>query len=99
MSLRTNKAYFRRGSGGVTRIKRDTYNSNGQSWWEIRKKVLERDNYTCTTPGCNTREDPKAGVYLDVHHIRELSKGGTSTLPNLRSLCKDCHAKRHKHLR
>lgn len=70
---------------------RETY-SNGikNDWWSIRKKVLERDNYKCVKCGQPAQE---------VHHLIPLSKGGTTTLSNLISLCKDCHDRQHFHLR
>lgn len=70
---------------------RDTY-SNGQKngWWDIRKKVLERDNYKCVYCGNSAEE---------VHHLIPLSRGGTTTMSNLISLCKSCHDKQHFHLR
>lgn len=70
---------------------RDTY-ANGQKggWWEIRKRVLERDSYKCVQCGNKAEE---------VHHLIPLSRGGTTAMSNLVSLCKRCHDKQHFHLR
>lgn len=63
-------------------------------WREIRQFVYERDGgkcLYCTTP-----------VRLDechIHHVFELSQGGTNHPSNLKTLCKDCHEKRHPFMR
>lgn len=50
--------------------------SYGPNWTEQRRLALERDQYTCQTPGCTiTREEHQAtsGVDLHVHHIKPFS--------------------------
>lgn len=32
---------------------------------------------------------------MEVHHVRPVSRGGTDDLPNLRTLCRDCHFRTH----
>lgn len=92
------KPFMKRGKSGVTRIVRDTYGTSKQdSWWTIRAAVIKRDGGKCFKCGC--LEDPRNGVHHQVHHIRELSKGGTTTMSNLMTLCKACHERQHKHLR
>ncbi len=81
---------------GVSKIIRSGYSTIIETWYSIRAKALKRDNHTCVSCGC--KQDPKTKTYLDVHHIRALSRGGTTVLSNLISLCKICHSKRHKHL-
>lgn len=66
------------------------------NWNQIIKLVKKRDNYTCqsckkTFPACST--------FLQVHHILELSKGGSNEPSNLVTLCKLCHTQKHEHLR
>ena len=84
--------------GGTKRIVRDGYsNSNTKtSWWTLRKKVFDRDQGKC-------QSRKASGVCgrpgVDVHHCIPLSRGGTSTMANLITLCKDCHNLRHKHMR
>lgn len=59
------------------------------NWEEIRKEVLKRDSYQC----CN---DPShKNTPLHVHHIVPISVGGTHHISNLKTICKDCHAKIH----
>lgn len=55
-------------------------------WVKIRRRVLERDNYTCL--GCGHR----AFKYMNIHH---LGKGSDNRLRNLRTLCVACHAVLH----
>jgi 5-methylcytosine-specific restriction endonuclease McrA len=54
----------------------------------LRKKVLERDNYTCRYCGKNLRHNP-SGLHSD--HIKPVSKGGLSTMANLQTLCASCN--------
>lgn len=53
----------------------------------VRYDVLQRDNFTCVL--CNTSS--KQGVQLEVDHIKPVSKGGLSTMDNLRTLCRPCN--------
>lgn len=53
----------------------------------LRRKTLERDNYTCQK--CK-RED-KTGKSLEVHHIVPLYVQEKDELNNLITLCNDCH--------
>lgn len=88
-------AYFSRNKSGVTRIKRDGY---GRDWYTISREVKVRDNFMCQHVGCSFKENPKEGLYLHVHHVIPLSRGGTTTKANLISLCEAHHSKRHKHM-
>lgn len=92
----------KRNSYGVATIRRDTYNSrngmslkSGDGWWEIRGKVWKRDGGKCQAlVGGNRCLKPGK----DVHHIKPLSGGGTTTMSNLITLCQDCHDRRHRHM-
>jgi 5-methylcytosine-specific restriction endonuclease McrA len=93
--------FFRRGKNGVTKIRRDTYNNKattGKTWWDWCKEVRARARNCCEVPTCRAAEDPKRGIYHEVHHIKPLSKGGVTALWNLILLCKRCHDQRHNHL-
>ena len=70
----------------------------GPEWAATRKKVLQRDNYTCTNSACRVVHRPPYHGRLDAHHIRARREGGPDTVDNLRTLCKPCHAREHKHL-
>lgn len=87
---------FSRSSGGVTKIKRDSY---GEDWRTMTAAVRRRDQFKCVF--CQKPEDMKSDpkVYHDVHHLIELSGGGRTVMSNLVTICKTCHARRHPHLR
>lgn len=61
------------------------------NWDQLRGAALARDDYRCGNCGST--------VGLMVHHIVPLSKGGTNSLSNLRTLCEECHKKLHPHMR
>lgn len=66
----------------------------GPEWWEIRRKVLQRDNYRCQECGISNADSRrKYGKGLSVHHIQPYEDGGTHDLDNLVSLCMACHAR------
>ena len=56
----------------------------------VRRKVLLRDHGRCRTPGCSHTR------YLQIHHIRPASAGGSSDPSNLITLCGLCHSNIHK---
>jgi len=58
------------------------------NWDEIRKEVLELDQYTCQ----NCRSKTKR---LHIHHITPLSERGTNDAYNLVTLCEECFKARH----
>jgi len=60
-------------------------------WDEIRKRILERDSFTC----CNCQA---TNTILHVHHVVPLTRGGTSIDSNLITLCEDCHKFIHPHM-
>lgn len=55
----------------------------------LRRKLLERDG-CCSVPGCHNR------VYIHLHHIKPVAKGGKNTAGNLCSTCWACHAAVHE---
>ena len=57
-----------------------------QEFKQIRKFILERDNYACQDPNC----EHKTGI-LDCHHIDYNKKN--NSLENLVTLCRSCHTK------
>lgn len=78
---------------------------NSEEWKLKRLDILERDNYECqwckedggvTVKGkLDKNGNP---VVLEIDHIKELEYYPELALvnENLRTLCKDCHNKRHK---
>lgn len=59
---------------------------------KLRWEILERDVFRCQDCGAS-RGDPD--VRLQVHHLREVSRGGSNDPVNLITLCSNCHAGRH----
>jgi hypothetical protein len=57
--------------------------------WRLRATVLIRDNCICRMCGASPAKDP--AVTLHVDHIVPWSKGGTTTLDNLQTLCSACN--------
>lgn len=55
----------------------------------LRKKILERDNYTCAV--CREKYRP---AFLHIDHKFPSSKGGTDDEWNLRVLCAECNLKK-----
>ena len=53
----------------------------------LRKKVFERDNFTCQK--CKIQD--KTARILEAHHIIPLFIEGNDDLNNLITLCNDCH--------
>jgi 5-methylcytosine-specific restriction endonuclease McrA len=93
--------WVKKRKSGVSRVVRDNYSNSskpgGKTWYEWCAEVRKRFRGLCAE--CKTPENPKAGVYHEVHHIRKLSAGGTTCLLNLILLCKRCHGKRHSHMK
>lgn len=57
----------------------------GGRWQAIRRRVMERDGWTCQLCGAPADE---------VDHVVPWSMGGTDDLDNLRALCRRCHRAR-----
>jgi len=58
-------------------------------WNRRRKRVYQRDNYTCQM--CGLRGGPYGNTELHAHHQVPISRGGGHQLSNLVTLCKTCH--------
>lgn len=67
-------------------------------WRAFRESILERDNFECQWCKEQGRVTSKYNSILEVDHIEELKDRPDLALEpsNLRTLCKDCHNKRHK---
>jgi hypothetical protein len=55
----------------------------------VRRRVLDRDGWRCTTPGCSQAR------FLDVHHVVPRARGGSNRPDNLVTLCRRCHRAAH----
>lgn len=90
------RPFVRKSATGSAKIVRDSYSNGKTSWWDLRKKVFDRDGGKCQGMKGWNKCGAKA---VDVHHIVPLSRGGTSTMSNLMSVCKECHDARHNHMK
>ncbi len=81
--------------GGVSSINRRLRNSSDFAFW--RKKVFERDNYTCQD--CGAKNGNGRFVELHPHHIKSFSKFTELRfeITNGVTLCKLCHLSKHIH--
>ena len=59
-----------------------------EKWDEIRRKVFERDNYTCLYCGKSKEKDD---VRLVCDHVDAVTRGGGNELSNLVTACKECN--------
>lgn len=69
-------------------------NYYGENWQKQRRRVRERDNYTCQQCG-KTEDDNQYDQVHDVHHIEpfdpEKDMKEQNRLQNLVTLCRSCH--------
>lgn len=56
---------------------------------EVRKYVLERDNYRCCSCGKTAGE-----VKLQVDHVIPLARGGMDDISNFQTLCQACNQRK-----
>lgn len=78
--------------------KEDRANFYGSSAWrKLRLQALERDNFECQWCKAEGKVTDWSSAVLEVDHIQELEFHPELALEinNLRTLCKDCHNKRH----
>lgn len=61
---------------------------------EIRLEVIARDGHRCSHCHRHAHELTRGTADLHVDHIRALHDGGTNEHRNLRTLCRDCHARK-----
>lgn len=57
--------------------------------WRLRAQLLIRDNCICQMCGASPAKDPAVTLHAD--HIVPWTKGGETTLENLRTLCATCN--------
>ena len=55
----------------------------------LRRKILQRDEYTCKKCGNSINNEPN--LLLEIDHIKPISKGGLTTEDNLQVLCWRCN--------
>jgi len=64
---------------------------------DVVAEVLSRANGKCEGCGADAPFIRKSDntPYLEVHHIRQLAKGGEDTVENAIALCPNCHREKH----
>lgn len=70
---------------------------NSSEWKQKRLEIIRRDNYECQWCKEEGRVTIMPDSALEVDHIKELEEHPELALDNdnLRTLCKDCHNRRH----
>lgn len=70
---------------------------SSSEWKRLRQECLEHDHYECQWCKQEGRVTSTYDSILEVDHIQELEHHPELALEldNLRTLCKDCHNKRH----
>ncbi|MEM7133345.1 MAG: HNH endonuclease signature motif containing protein [Chloroflexota bacterium] len=62
-------------------------------WRKLRQVIFARDEGRCRY--CHDRVELHQ---CHIHHVLELSQGGTNHPTNLKTLCVSCHRLRHPHM-
>lgn len=80
-----------------TRESRRRFYQSSQ-WRHLRQQVLERDHFECQWCKSEGKVTTELDSILEVDHIKELEyyPDQALELDNLRTLCKECHNKRHQ---
>ena len=65
-----------------------------REWKEIRQEVWKRDKFQCQ---CCEKHGGKE-IWLIVHHMKPVNRGGSSRMENLILLCEECHKWEHRML-
>lgn len=70
---------------------------DSKEWKRIRLQALDRDHHECVWCAAQGRVTTAKTTTLEVDHILELEyyPDHALELSNLRTLCHDCHNKRH----
>jgi hypothetical protein len=73
-----------------------------ESWMKTRMRILVRDDFCCQAHKLALIQQPCCETSLDnlhVHHIKERMRGGTDSLDNLITLCREHHEQLHPWMR
>ena len=63
----------------------ETWENADKQRYAKDRRILERDGYQCTAPGCLARRNTNG------HHMHVLSKGGPDDPENVTTLCASHH--------
>lgn len=70
-------------------VSRPIHSTSREINLRLRFKVMQRDNFKCCLCGASPAKDPSVELHID--HIKPWSKGGETTIDNLRTLCSKCN--------
>lgn len=56
---------------------------------DVKALVLHEAGYRCANPACRTI------LTIEIHHLDQVSDGGSNTPENLLALCPNCHSLHH----
>ena len=93
-----------KGSGYIKAYSGDVHSHAGRAhfykladWKRLREQVLERDHHECQWCKAEGRVTTDRDAVLEVEHIKTLEERPDLALnpDNTRTLCRDCHNKRH----
>ncbi|MDR2976873.1 MAG: HNH endonuclease [Streptococcaceae bacterium] len=84
----------------TTREARKTF-YNSAAWLHVKARAMARDHYECVWCREEGRVTTSSRATLEVDHIKELEHYPSLALDitNLRTLCHECHNKRHNRSR
>ena len=57
---------------------------------ETRRQILHEAGYRCANPAC------RMVLTINIHHLDQVSQGGSNSFENLIALCPNCHSLHHK---
>lgn len=90
--IKSKTRFARKSKTGVTRIIRDGY-SNDKGGWYTHVNAIKAVSNGCSGCGATKKTHPHRKFHT--HHIKRLSRGGTTRKINLIELCDVCHDRRH----
>jgi len=62
----------------------------------VKAWVLQNSKGTCESCGSNKHFEAESGIaFLEVHHLKRLSDGGSDTPSNVVAICPNCHRELH----
>lgn len=64
-----------------------------RSWRTQRRRVLERDGWSCRVCGVHKSQLPRGSTDLTAGHVMAHAAGGPETMSNLVTLCNRCHGR------
>ena len=81
-------------------IAKNMHAEKGHTTTSTRKRVLERDDYTCQRCGCEVESGHRESQQsAEAHHLIPSAAGGPDVAGNLVTLCLRCHKQVHRDMK